>query len=112
MKKTVYRDEFVSEFLQSDTYKNNFSREALNLLFDYFEEFEDSTGESIEFDLLAICCDFMESTVSEIIDYYGYMMNEDRLSPDAGIAYIQEFLEHHTQFVGFTDSGSIVYQQF
>tara|TARA_R100001594_G_scaffold31677_2_gene59076 strand:- start:9900 stop:10223 length:324 start_codon:yes stop_codon:yes gene_type:complete len=39
---------------------HNFSRVGLQALFDYFEEYEEGTGEEIEFDPIAICCDFTE----------------------------------------------------
>ena len=39
---------------------HNFSNAGLLALFDYFEEYEDGTGEEIEFDPIAICCDFTE----------------------------------------------------
>ena len=39
---------------------DNFTYEGLKALFDYLEQYEDNTGESIEFDCIAICCDFSE----------------------------------------------------
>ena len=39
---------------------NNFSYTGLAALFDYLEEYEDSTGEQIEFDPIALCCEYTE----------------------------------------------------
>ena len=39
---------------------NTFSRTGLQSLFDYLEEYEDSTGEQIEFDPIALCCEYTE----------------------------------------------------
>ena len=39
---------------------NNFSRTGQVALFDYLEEYEDSTGEQIEFDPIALCCKYTE----------------------------------------------------
>tara|TARA_R100001082_G_scaffold31591_2_gene16157 strand:- start:1162 stop:1461 length:300 start_codon:yes stop_codon:yes gene_type:complete len=39
---------------------DNFSRLGLKSLFDYLEEYEDSTGESIEFDPIALCVEYTE----------------------------------------------------
>ena len=39
---------------------NNFSRTGQVALFDYLEEYEDSTGEQIEFDPIALCCEYTE----------------------------------------------------
>ena len=45
---------------------DNFTPEALNLMFDWFDQYEDDTGEQIEFDPIAICCDFTQATLEEI----------------------------------------------
>ncbi len=39
---------------------NNFSYEGQNKLFEYLEEYEESTGEEIEFDPIALCCEYTE----------------------------------------------------
>ena len=112
MKTTVYRSEFHDYFTRSDTYKNQFSYDARNIIFDYFDEYEESTGESIEFDLVAICCDFAESTIEELIFDYGYLMDPDAIKDKA---YIEEFLSDKTQLCGsYTDGEDtyFVYTQF
>jgi len=38
----------------------NFSRVGLQCLFEFLEEFEEGTGEVIEFDPIALCCDYTE----------------------------------------------------
>ena len=59
MKKTISKYEFVKEF---DEYNrgNNFSYEGREALFDYLEEYEESTGEEMELDVIGLCCDFTE----------------------------------------------------
>ena len=39
---------------------NNFSYTGLTSLFEYLEEYEESTGEQIEFDPIALCCEYTE----------------------------------------------------
>ncbi len=39
---------------------NQFSYEGLKALFDYLEEQERDTGEEIELDVIALCCDYVE----------------------------------------------------
>ena len=46
-------DTFISDFL---AVRDNFTREALTLLFDYYDTFE----EPIIFDPIAMCCDWSE----------------------------------------------------
>ena len=40
--------------------KNNFSYDGLGALFDYIEELEHDIGEDIEFDPIALCCEYSE----------------------------------------------------
>lgn len=112
MKTTVYRSEFHDYFTKSDTYKNQFSYEAREILFDYFEELEFSIDDEIEFDLVAICCEYSESTLEEIIDYYGYMMPEGVIKDKQ---YIEEFLNYHSALCGSYEEGGetfFIYAQF
>ena len=60
MKTTITYNEFQNAFLSSDSYRNQFSFEGLMALFDYLEEFENSIGEEIEFDMIGIACEFTE----------------------------------------------------
>ena len=46
---------------------SQFSYKAKNALFDWLEEDEDSTGEPIELDIIALCCDFSE--MDDLDDY-------------------------------------------
>jgi len=54
----------INEFQFEDAFKSirpdNFSYEGLKALYDYLEDYEDSTGEQIELDVIAICCDYYE----------------------------------------------------
>jgi len=69
---TVNKYDFIDRFRSSDSYANNFSYEGLSALFDYLEDYEDSTGELLEFDLVMLCCDFTEyENFQEIRDNYS-----------------------------------------
>jgi len=51
---------------------NHFTRAGLKALFDYLENFEAETGEEIEFDVIALCCDFVEyENIAEFNRDYG-----------------------------------------
>lgn len=49
---------------------DNFSFEGLERLFDYCEQLEADIGEECEFDPIAICCEFTESTIEEALEAY------------------------------------------
>jgi len=95
MKQSINRNDFHNEF--NAIRPNNFSYEGLNALFDYLEDYEDSTGEQIELDVIAICCDFMEGPVCEVLNDY----NLDNL----------ESLQDHTTVL-MVDDETVVFQQF
>ena len=57
---TVTRNDFIEWFRKSEQRKNQFTYEGLDALFDHLEEYEEGTGEKIEFDPIAICCEFTE----------------------------------------------------
>ncbi len=69
MKTTVTLHDFREAF--AAIRPDNFSYEGLALLYDFFEELEADTGEEIELDVIAICCDFCESTPDEIRSDYS-----------------------------------------
>ena len=110
MKTTINFYQFAEAF--RDLRPDNFSREALVLLFDYFEELEADIGEEIEFDCIGICCDYCEDTFEGIIDNYSINVS-DCEDEDARADTVLEFLNDHTQVLGLTDAGdSVVYAVF
>ena len=58
MKKEIKYYEFERWFF--DHRPNNFSLAGLKSLYDYFEDYEKDTGESVEFDPIALCVEFTE----------------------------------------------------
>jgi hypothetical protein len=76
MKQTINRTAFHDAFINMGR-KEQFSYEARNALFDYLEEYEDSTGEEIELDVIGLCCDYTEAKVSEVLADYSLSSLED-----------------------------------
>ncbi len=69
MKKTITQFDFVNEF--TAIRPDNFTREALFALYNWYEELEIDTGVNIEFDPIAICCDFTEyDSLAEVKEAY------------------------------------------
>lgn len=104
MKQTVDNSIFRSAFHDMGR-GDQFSYEALDLLFDYFEEID----EDMELDVIAICCDFAESSAEEIAQ--DYSIDIEGLDEDEIIETVREYLEDNTSIVGETSSG-FVYQSF
>lgn len=108
MKTTISNHDFVEAFRAYDRL-DNFSFEALDLLFSYFEEYEEATGQEIELDVVAICCDFDELDVDGIID--NYSIDVEGLDDDEKIEAVRDYLNDNTTLVGETASG-FVYAAF
>jgi hypothetical protein len=105
MKQTVYFSDFQDAFQK--VRPNNFSYEGLQQLFDYFESYEDDTGEQIELDVIAICCDYSELTPQEIAESYDIEIADDGNE----LLNVMDYLADHTSVIGHTDT-TIIFQQF
>ena len=90
MKQYISKYHFTNWFLSSDTYKNNFSYEGLNSLFDYLEQFEEDMGKEMEFDPVAICCEYSEyENLEEIKKNYDCIENYEDLENNTSIIEIE-----------------------
>lgn len=107
MKTSITKSQFCDAF-KAAARENNFSYDGLSVLFDYFEEYEENTGEEIELDVIAICCEFNEETPEEIAANYGIDVEDDGNQ----LNNVLDYLHDHTQVAGVTDDGSIVYAAF
>jgi len=87
---------------------DQFSYEALELIFDYIEEYEQDSGEQVELDVIALCCDWSEDTPEAIAAAYDIdIEGKDEIRQE-----VIDHLDYHTQVAGQTATGSIVYAQF
>ena len=103
MKDTINKDQFRNWFRSSEQYRRTFSYEGLSTLFDYLEEMEESTGEELEFDPIALCCEFEEyDTFEEFQEEY----NGEVLYPTL------DDLEDYTTVIRVGHTGSFIIQQF
>jgi hypothetical protein len=70
MKQSVNEYDFRRAFELADR-KDNFSYDGLAALFDYLEQYEEDCGTEIELDVIALCCDYSEEKVSDILKNYS-----------------------------------------
>lgn len=114
MKQTITRYDFERAFVDANR-KENFSYEGLGLLFSYFEDLEESMDEEIELDVIAICCEYTEDTVSSIARNYSIDLNaanpEDEDYEDQCRQIVFDYLSGNTSVVGDTADG-FVYLSF
>mgnify|MGYP001323231893 CR=1 FL=1 len=106
---TLDKYSFIEAFKQSSR-KDQFSYEALEALFDYLEEYSDSTGEPVELDIIATCCEWTEATWKQVADDYNILFDDD-MTEDDKISHVYDFLLDETQVVELSE-GSFVYVNF
>ena len=81
MKQSVNMYDFERAFKNFE--RDNFSYDGLKALFEYLEEYEDSTGEEVELDVIALCCEYAEyDSLKEYNDDYGTKYDEIDLIQD------------------------------
>ena len=81
MKQSVSIYDFERAFKRYE--RENFSYDGLKALFEYLEEFEDGTGEEVELDVIALCCEYAEyDSLKEYNDDYGTEYDEIDLIQD------------------------------
>jgi len=101
MKKTVNVYEFRDAFMA--VRPDNFSYQGLEILFEYLEDLEGATGEEIELDVIALCCEWSELSHSDVISYYDV--------PEENQDNLIEWLSERTLVAGGT-TESIIFMDF
>ena len=102
MKQTINKDQFRHAF-QNMGRGEQFSYEALGLLFDHLTDYESHSDEELELDVIALCCDYVEMTEQELKDNYPAHSDYEE---------IEQFLTDHTWFCGKTEQNTFLFQQF
>lgn len=97
MKQTISFGQFQDAFYNMDR-QNQFSYKGKKALFEYLEEYEDNTGEQIELDIIALCCDFTEYDSLE----------EFQLEYDAEDYPDIDAIEYETQVIRIDDDSFII----
>lgn len=116
----IYQAVGFSQFCDAfwDTYKGNFSHKGKRALFDYLEEYSESTGEIVELDIVALYCEYSEyDSATDCIEDCGYKIEynlegtdeQDQESEKEKQAL--EYLEDHTQVIPL-EGGGVIIQQF
>ena len=112
MKTIVYQNQF------NDALKGHFTYKGLNALFEYFEELEEDLGYEIDFDPIAIRCEYTEyGSLKAVQEDYPRIYNIDHLREYTNVVVIPnpkwaDFLKEFPIFYGeeFCSAGYIVTQ--
>ena len=106
MKNTVNRHQFITAFDLANR-SENFSYQGRAALFDYLTELEEDTGEEIELDVIAVCCDFSEyDNAREAASEYGWEApaQEEDDDDEDGEQEALDWLREHTTVIEAPES--------
>ena len=111
MKTSINFSQFCDAFRDMNR-NENFSYDGKRALYDFLEEMADQTGEEYELDVIALCCEFAESTVEELINDYRIDVSDAEGDEEEIEAIVEEYLNDNTMIAGKLDNGSFVYAEF
>lgn len=104
MKQSTNFSQFVDAFRAYDRY-DSFGYAGLRVIFDYLEDYEDQTGEEIELDVIAICCDYNMMDIEDIVKEYRIDMTG--VDADDLEEYVLDYLNDHTMVLGQCVDGVV-----
>lgn len=96
--KTFNENDFIDEF-KAYNRMDNFSYKGLRILFESLEQTAIECQINIEMDVIALCCEYTEDTIADIINNYDIDLShchtmEDRLET------VEEYLQDNTYVCG------------
>ena len=109
MKTSVNFSQFCDAFRAADR-NENFSYDGKRALYDFIEEMADQTGEEYELDVIALCCEFAESSLEDIINDYRIDVSEAE-DDDEKADMVEEYLQYNTMLVS-RNGETFIYAQF
>lgn len=95
--KTFNENDFINEFKSYDR-MDNFSYKGLRVLFESLDELANDCDMNIEMDVIALCCDYSELSLTDIINEYD--LNLDDVSYDSLEDYVSSYLHINTFVCG------------
>lgn len=106
---TINKQDFIQAFraIRPD----NFSYEGLCELYEMLSDWEFESGQPIELDVIALCCEYEEETAEELANYYNIPIDSDKFDGDA-LQTVMEWLSDESGYAAVTAKGTIVCRQF
>ena len=106
MKQTVSFSDFDRAFIDYGR-TDNFGYQARKALFEYLEQMEEDTGEEMELDVVALCCEFAEyASALSAAEEYGFEKDEEAEEDEQEEAAL-DWLRDNTTVIEFCE-GVIV----
>jgi len=112
MKQSINKSQFRDAFHACGR-GNQFSYEGLGLLFDWLDDYyADSNGGEYDLDVIALCCEFSESSLDEVLSQYNIIESDGDDSEEELLGLVTDFLQNNTMLIGLTSDNKFLFQQF
>lgn len=109
MKQSINAYQFERAFVNMGR-RDQFSYAGLNALFEHLEQYEEDSGQELELDVIALCCDFSEyDNAVECVKDCGYDL-ELSDDPEEAEETALKYLRDNTTVIEF--DGGIIIQAF
>lgn len=111
MKQTINFSQFCDAFRDAGR-EDQYTYQGQRALFDMLTEYEEETGQELELDVIALCCEYQESTVDEVIEDYLIEVELEEDDTDGDYEYkkekaVREYLSDNTSFTECRSGGEI-----
>ena len=110
MKTTVSLYDFRDAFVRAGR-KDQFSYDALEIIYDYIRDQEQDLGEEFELDVIGLCCDIAEQSPNDIATDYSIDTSECQDETEV-FETVLDYLHDQTTVLGTLENLDIIYVQF
>ena len=105
--KTFNENDFINEF-KAYNRMGNFSIKGLHILFESLEQTAIDCEKNIELDVIALCCEYNEDSIADIINNYDIDLRE--CFEEDVIVVVTEYLQDNTFICGqYEDDYGVTY---
>ena len=101
----ITKSSFIDAFKQSSR-KDQFSYDALEAIYEYLEDYSQDSGEDVELDIVAICCEWSEMSWQDVVQSYGLDLSHCDTDEER-IDAVEEYLQDETQSVRLSDDSFV-----
>jgi hypothetical protein len=103
----ITKSSFIDAFKRSSR-KDQFSYDALGAIYEYLEDYSQDSGENVELDIVAICCDWIEMSWQDVVQSYDLDLSLSHCDTDEErIDAVEEYLQDQTQSVRLSDDSFV-----
>jgi hypothetical protein len=107
MKQSINLSQFRDAFHSMDR-GNQFSYEALELIYDYLEEIDPD----FDLDVIAICCEVSEMDIGDVFNTYPISCDSEEQTEEQVKEAVMTYLYDNTSVMGVTYNNCVVFAKF